>query len=137
MILGSCTSEPTFEEKILGTWTGNLTQLDCCTFDIDVNISSLEVGQNTARGQYTNTNYDICNDDIFFCDLVSADPSNCSFTWRLDVLSDMTITVFEDADENCADGTITLELINDNTLRYRFVDELDPSNMTIGEITKS
>ena len=138
LVMASCGSDESLEDQFIGRWTGNLTQPDCCTFDIDVTISGLEVGQNSATGRYFNSSFDICNDDIFFCDSASANASDCSFSWRLDVLSDMSITLFEDSDGgDCADGTVTLQLIDDNTLDFRWVDVADPLNITIGQITKS
>lgn len=137
LLMTACGSEESFEDKIIGTWTGNLTQPDCCTFDIEVDITSLAVGSNIAQGQYSNSNYDICDNEIFFCDELRANPSNCSFTWTLDSFTDPSLVVFEGSNGNCAQGLITLRLIDDKTLSYRFVDQDDPANISMGQISKS
>ena len=137
ILITSCGSDDSFEEIIIGTWSGNLTQVDCCTYDVEITISSLTLDQNIATGRYSNSNAEICNNDIFFCDDIRDNPITCSFTWRLDVLSESSITVFEEASGDCANGNVTLNLLDDNTLQYLWVDLFDPDNRATGILTNS
>ena len=137
LLITSSGSEESFEEQLIGTWTGNLLQVDCCTFDIEVTITSLAIGQNIASGRFFNCNAEICNNDLFFCDEIRNNPLACSFSWRLDALLDPSLTVFEEASGDCASGTVTVTLQENGALQYLFVDIDNPDNRTSGELTKS
>ena len=50
LLITSCGSDDSFEEAIIGTWTGNLTQVDCCTYDVEITISSLTLTRTSQRG---------------------------------------------------------------------------------------
>jgi len=138
VIICSCSSEESFEESISGRWTGVITQQDCCTFDLNVDIGTLSLNMAVATGGYFNADYSICNNDIFFCEQAAMNPSNCSFTWTLTNSTEPTITVEEDPVESvCEEGTVTLRLIDQSTMTYRWVSPTDPANTASGQLTKS
>ncbi len=139
--LFSCSKEEaelTLEEKVVGNWSGIITQEDCCTFKIDVRINELIANKNAASGNYYDTDYAICDDNIFFCDEANAEPSNCGFNWVFKSSSTTSVTLEEtptDLDA-CAPGTITLRIINDDMISYNWTDIEDPTNVASGTLSK-
>ena len=53
------------------------------------------------------------------------------------MLSESSITVFEEASGDCINGNVTLNLLENNTLQYTWVDRLDPDNRATGILTNS
>jgi len=136
----SCSSddpvEETFAEQIDGDWSGILTQTDCCTFLTTISINALSVGS-TIDGAYTDSDYAICDDDIFPCEEFRNEPADCGFQWEVISISEPTLTLDEDADEFCADGFVTLRLLGNGNIQmdWRF-SQNEPIEAT-GTLTKS
>jgi hypothetical protein len=138
ILIMSCSKELTFEEKFEGTWTGLLTQKNCCTFDTQVTISALVIGQNSANGAYTNADYTICNNDFFNCEESKNDPSNCSFNWNFTLSNGSTVTFLETPSDltRCAIGTVTLSLINEDMISVKWVDVDNETNLADGTLKR-
>jgi hypothetical protein len=133
----SCSKELTFEEKFEGQWTGLLTQKDCCTFDMNVTISQLILGQNVASGDYTNADYSICNNDIFDCERGKTMPADCGFNWNFSLSQSSSVMFIETPlGEVCAPGIITLKLINDDMISVDWIDVIDADNTASGSLKR-
>lgn len=135
-LLFSCSSEEelTPEQKLVGSWEGSYFQETWGNSSIDVDISTLLVDQRVASGAYGPSDLSDCDPAIYICD----NAGGCPFNWEFVSFTGGVFTFHETipSGQNCIPGIITLSYITDDELSYKFVDEEDDTNVSIGSIAR-
>jgi len=131
----SCSSEETPEERLLGSWTGSILEDNYGFFQADITFSEVSLAETIARISYGANDKSLCNNDIFFCD----EPSEaCNPTWTYRGFNSGAYNFFERPNGDfCAPGNITLRLLSNDELSYRFIGSENADIMAAGSLIRN